>query len=198
MYPHIFTKIVTIQKFLKLIKVLKNGVLEESAYTFTGKLKKLNSNFYIGKNTLNKNKIVIDFLKGKIAGLKIWNKFTEKENIKKFITDKCESPYFELSLDNTELKFNNTLNTLEKIDVYDNAIPYRREGRFLSLPHIDEGFVNGKWAKGETTAKNEKRFFLEMKAKKLNYKDDGIAQIKYELTSKEQIADNAWMLNVKL
>ena len=37
-----------------------------------------------------------------------------------------------------------------------------------------------------------------MKAKKLNYKDDGIAQIKYELTSKEQIADNAWMLNVKL
>ena len=47
----------------KLIKVLKNGVLEESPYTFTGKLKKLNSNFYIGKNTLNKNKIVIDFLK---------------------------------------------------------------------------------------------------------------------------------------
>ena len=46
--------------------------------------------------------------------------------------------------------------------------------------------------------KNEKRFFLEMKEKKLNYKEDGIAQIKYELISKEQIAYNACMLNVKL
>ena len=182
----------------KLIKVLKNGVLEESPYTFTGKLKKLNSNFYIGKNTLNKNKIVIDFLKGKIAGLKIWNKFTEKENIKKIITDKCESPYFELSLDNTELKFNNTLNTLEKIDVYDNAIPYRREGRFLSLPHIDEGLVETKWAKGETTTLNEKRLFLEMRKGKLNYKEDGIKQLEYQLVSKEAISENCFMLNVKL
>ena len=63
---------------------------------------------------------------------------------------------------------------------------------------IDEGFVNGKWVKGETTAKNERRLFLEMKKEKLNYKEDGIAQIKYDLVSKEQISDNAWMINVKL
>jgi hypothetical protein len=182
----------------KLIKVLKNGVLEESYYTFTDKLKKLNSNFYIGKNILNTNKIAIDFLKGKIAGLKVWDKFTEKENIKNIIIEKAGSPFFELSLNDTKLKFNNTENTLENVDVYDNAIPHRREGRFLSLPHADEGFVDGKWAKGKTTAINEKRLFLEMKKEKLNYKEDGIAQIKYDLVSKEQIADNAWMINVKL
>jgi hypothetical protein len=37
-----------------------------------------------------------------------------------------------------------------------------------------------------------------MKKEKINYKEDGIAQIQYELISKEQIADNAWMINVKL
>jgi hypothetical protein len=103
-----------------------------------------------------------------------------------------------LSLDNTELKFNNTLNTLEKIDVYDNAIPYRREGRFLSLPHIDEGLVETKWAKGETTTLNEKRLFLEMRKGKLNYKEDGIKQLEYQLVSKEAISENCFMLNVKL
>jgi hypothetical protein len=182
----------------KLIKVLKNGVLEESHYTFTGKLKKLNSNFYIGKNTLNTNKIVIDFLKGKIAGLKVWDKFTEKENIKDIIIENGKSPFFELSLNDTNLKFNNTENTLENIDVYDNAIPYRRDGRFLSLPHADEGFVDGKWAKGKTTAVNEKRLFLEMKKEKLNYKEDGIKQLEYQLVSKEAISENCFMLNVKL
>ena len=38
----------------------------------------------------------------------------------------------------------------------------------------------------------------EKDEEKLNYKEDGIAQIKYDLVSKEQISDNAWMINVKL
>ena len=43
--------------------------------------------------------------------------------------------------------------------------------------HKDEGFVDGKWAKGETTARNEKRFVTEMQQRKINYKEDGLNKI---------------------
>jgi hypothetical protein len=158
----------------------------------------LESNFYIGKNTINNNSVVVDFLKGKIAAIKVWNKFIEKENIKKNIIENNKSTIFELSVEDSKLNFNNITNTSENIEVYDNAIPYRREGRFLSLPHIDEGLVETKWAKGNTTALNEKRLFLEMRKGKLNYKEDGIKQLEYELISKESISENCFMLNVKL
>jgi hypothetical protein len=181
-----------------LTKVLKNGSLEETWYTFTNELQKLESNFYIGKNTINNNSVVVDFLKGKIAAIKVWNKFIEKENIKKNIIENNKSTIFELSVEDSKLNFNNITNTSENIEVYDNAIPYRREGRFLSLPHIDEGLVETKWAKGNTTALNEKRLFLEMRKGKLNYKEDGIKQLQYELISKESISENCFMLNVKL
>ena len=176
-----------------LVKNLQNGTLEETYSEFTGKLKKLTSNFYIGKNSDDKSSSVADFLKGKVAEIKIWDKFIPKE----FILENKETPIFELE-NNSNLIYNDTEISYDTFEVCNNKIPYRREGRFLSLPHIDEGFVNGKWVKGETTAKNERRLFLEMKKEKLNYKEDGIAQIKYDLVSKEQISDNAWMINVKL
>lgn len=180
-----------------LVKNLKNGTLEESYSEFKGKLKKLSSNFYIGKNTDDESNSVADFIKGKIADVRIWDKFIPKENIRNLILDNSEEPIFELQ-NNLDLIYTDIENHFETFEVCNNKIPYRREGRFLSLPHTDEGFVDGKWAKGETTAKNERRLFLEMKKEKLNYKEDGIAQIKYNLISKEQIADNAWMINVKL
>ena len=180
-----------------LVKNLTNGTLEETYSEFVGKLKKLDSNFYVGKNSDDKSNSVADFLKGKIAKIKIWDKFIPKEQLKNIILKNGESPIFSLG-ESPEVIYYNTEFTFEDFEVCNNKIPYRREGRFLSLPHIDEGFVNGKWAKGETTAKNERRLFLEMKKEKLNYKEDGIAQIKYDLVSKEQISDNAWMINVKL
>jgi hypothetical protein len=146
--------------------------------------------------TYTKNDFVSDFLKGKVSEIKIWDKFIPKENIDNILFDNLENPTFDLNT--SDVVYNNCDITYESFEVYNNPLPYRREGRFLSLPHADEGFVNGKWAKGETTAENERRFFLEMKKEKINYKEDGIAQIKYNLVSKEQIADNAWMINVKL
>jgi uncharacterized protein CbrC (UPF0167 family) len=67
--------------------------------------------------------------------------------------------------------------TEENIDVVENVVPYRRDGKFYCLPHIDEGFKNGVWAKGATTARNEKRFVTEMQQQKINYKEDGLKQI---------------------
>lgn len=180
----------------KLIKNLANNTLDESYYTLSESLQQLKSNFYVGKNSDFKNGFVSDFLKGKISEMKIWDKFVSKEHINDIISNNFENPIFDLNT--ADVIYNECDITYESFKVYNNSLPYRREGRFLSLPHIDEGFVGGKWAKGETTARNERRFFLQMKKEKLNYKEDGIAQIKYDLVSKEQISDNAWMINVKL
>jgi hypothetical protein len=67
--------------------------------------------------------------------------------------------------------------TNESIDVIENIIPFRREGSFYCIPHIDEGYVGGNWAKGETTARNEKRFVTEMQQGKIDYKNDGLKNI---------------------
>ena len=45
------------------------------------------------------------------------------------------------------------------------------------MHHTDEGFVGGKWVKGETTARNEKRFVTEMQQGKINYKVDGLKNV---------------------
>lgn len=110
------------------------------------------------------------FYKGKIAEIKMYNKFFE--NINDVFEDKNTIMSF-----NDESTYNNILTTEEDIEVIENILPYRREGSFYCLPHIDEGFINGRWAKGETTARNEKRFVTEMQQGKINYKEDGLSQI---------------------
>ena len=71
-------------------------------------------------------------------------------------------------------------------------------GRFRCLPHKDEGLVNGSWAKGETTAKNEERYVLKMQQGKVDYKEDGIKQVKYEFIGEEKLTPWAKMINIKL
>lgn len=71
------------------------------------------------------------------------------------------------------------------------------------LPHKDEGLVknsDGKevWAKGETTAANEKRFVHQMQQGTWDYKSDGMNSLKYELVSVEEITPNAKFINIKL
>ena len=70
------------------------------------------------------------------------------------------------------------------------------------LDHKDEGLVTiggiDKWAKGETTARNERRFVKEMQGGTWDYKSDGIKQLKYELVSVEEITPKAKFINIKL
>ena len=66
----------------------------------------------------------------------------------------------------------------------------------------DEGLIKDekgqdRWAKGETTAKNERRYVLQMQQGTWDYKSDGIKQLKYELVSVEDIGPNAKIINVK-
>lgn len=129
--------------------------------------------------------------KGKISEVKIYNKFFE--DIKNMKTDDLVFDY--QAMDSVK---NNVVETVEDIEIIENIIPFRRDGRFYCLPHIDEGFINGKWAKGETTARNEKRFVTEMQQRKIDYKNDGLNTLKYELVNTEMFTDNCIMINVKL
>jgi hypothetical protein len=112
--------------------------------------------------------------KGKISEFKILNKFFN--NIGEVYTNK-ENIVFELDINSENLIKQNINITNEDTEIIENVVPYRKDGRFFCLPHQDEGFVNGGWAKGETTARNEKRFVTEMQQGKINHKEDGLSQI---------------------
>jgi N-acetylneuraminic acid mutarotase len=122
------------------------------------------------------------FLKGKIAEVKIYNKFFEDVNsIFEDNNDLVLHYNFNVSdkdlVNEYELYNNNTIFVNEDIEVKDLVLHYRRECSFDCIYHDDEGYVNGKWAKGETTARNERRFVTEMQQKKINYKEEGYNKI---------------------
>jgi hypothetical protein len=96
-----------------------------------------------------------------------------------------------LDMNINESNFNNITETTEDIEIVENVIPFRRDGRFYCLPHQDEGFINGRWAKGETTARNEKRFVTEMQQRKIDYKNDGINKI-MEVLKVENIDETSY------
>ena len=91
----------------------------------------------------------------------------------------------------------------EKIEIPHTTVPHREPGKMFCLPHEDEGLITNKdgkqvWAKGDTTARNEKRFVHQMQQGKWDYKSDGIKQLKYELVSVEDITPKAKFINIKL
>jgi hypothetical protein len=112
--------------------------------------------------------------KGKISDFKIYNKFFN--NVDE-VYGNTENVVLDLDVNSETVIKQNVNLTNDDIEIVENIIPFRIEGRFLCLPHVDEGFINGQWAKGETTAKNEKRFVTEMQQGKINYKEDGLNKI---------------------
>ena len=135
------------------------------------------------------------YYKGKISEVKIYNRFFQ--NINDMNKNK-ENIVLDVDFNDENLLVQDVVYTNENVEIIENVVPFRREGSFYCLPHIDEGFVNGKWAKGETTARNEKRFVTEMQQHKIDYKNDGMNTLKYELVSVEDYTDNCKMINVKL
>ena len=107
-----------------------------------------------------------------------------------------EGLIYKHSLDSIEI--HDCKEVLEEVKVPNSIIPHRRLGKFDCLPHKDEGLVDGKWAKGATTARNEKRYVLEMQKGTWKYKEDGIKQVNYKLVSTDEFTPWAKMLNVEL
>ena len=67
-----------------------------------------------------------------------------------------------------------------------------------NTPYLSAGDTTDVWAKGETTARNEKRYIHEMQQGTWDYKSDGIKQLEYDLVDIEEITPKAKLINVKL
>ena len=149
--------------------------------------------------------------KGSIAKIQMWGRCLSSDEIKELHTTNLDNGLIfdlEFSEDkivdkksNLELNVNNVQLQNEEIVIPNTILPHRRDGKFECLPHQTEGLINvggvDKWAKGETTAKNEERYILKMQQGKLDYKSDGINSMKYEMLSVDTIFGRHKMINVK-
>ena len=180
----------------------KLGLGSPSPHRYNGKLKNYGSNdFYLGTSPSEPEDSLNKFFKGDIAKVYAWNRNLSVEELNNLHIDipndglvvdvDFNNPKTEVNLFNSQIK-------TEDIVVPNSIIPYRVEGRMRCLPHQDEGIVEGKFAKGETTARNEQRYVLQMQENKINYKEDGIKQLKYELVKETILTPWAKMIDIKL
>jgi hypothetical protein len=177
------------------------GTGTQSPFGYDEPLKRYGSEpFYIGYSKSPTE----SFFKGAIASIAMWDRCLTPDEIKnihiQFPQDNLILDIFSMGLDfgisnNIEIK-------TENIEIPHTILPHRKDGKFRCLPHQTEGLINEggieKWAKGETTAKNERRYILEMQQDKIDYKSDGINSVNYELVSVDIIDGKHQMINVKL
>jgi hypothetical protein len=179
----------------------KAGFGSPSPHTWIGTLKNYGiSDIYLGHTPTFPDKYH-GYFKGDIAKTFAWKRCLTPEEVMNLHKD---IPKDDLVLD---LDFNDPKSAFNAKDIQfkkdsfkipNSIIPHRVDGKFRCLPHKDEGLVNGKWAKGETTARNERRYVLQMQQGKVNYKEDGLKQVKYELVGEEKLTPWAKMINIKL
>ena len=172
----------------------QNGIKENKPFLIEDSLKK---HTFTDPLILGYCSNQLNFFKGQIAEVKIFNKFFEDVNE---IFNEENEPIFNMDLTEDYQKDNVTI-TNETFNVIENIIPIRREGNFYCIHHEDEGFVDGNWKKGETTARNEKRFVTEMQQRKINYKEDGLKQI-FDVLDVENVDEtlypNTMFINCKM
>ena len=179
----------------------KGGYGSPSPYQWTGKLKMYPQQpIYLGTTPSLPDDSLIKYFKGDIAKVDIWNRALTPDEITTLHQDfPKEDHVFGLDMNNSTPDNVNLINCEvkeEDITIPNSILPHRVEGRFRCLPHEDEGLVNGGWKKGETTAKNEERYVLQMQQDKVDYKSDGMNSLEYELLSIEHLTPWAKMINV--
>ena len=176
----------------------KAGHGSPSPWKYSGQLKRYGAkDIYLGTTPSLKDTDSAKWFKGDIADFKIWDRPLTSTEVKNLHNEyPTEGLLYKWNIDKLEKE--NVEIKEEELNIPNSIIPARRTARFTCLPHEDEGLVNGTWKKGETTARNEKRYVLEMQKGTWDYKSDGIKQVKYELVSEEQLTPWAKMLNIKL
>jgi hypothetical protein len=186
-----------------------SGTGTESPTSFIGGLKRYDTDYYLGTSTSANEKDPAKFFKGDIGKLIIWNRCLTQEEIVSSFNNQVVDATLDYEFSNDRLLKDNTGNNNnglvfnckkleETIKVPHTIVPHRTPGRMDCLDHVDEGFVDGKWAKGETTAKNEFRYIMGMQQGKINHKTDGMSTLKYTLVSVEELSPKAKMINVIL
>lgn len=173
----------------------KGGFGSPSPFSYYGKLKNYRKkDMYLGYTPSLQDNDPANFFKGEIAKVFMWDRELSAEEVLHMHT---ELPPGNL-INRNEFVLENVNEYSDNIKVPNSIIPHRVEGRLRCLPHPDEGIVNGKFVKGDTTAKNERRYVLKMQQDKVNYKKDGINSVKYKLKSIDELTPFAKMINVEL
>ena len=192
----------------------RHGMGTSSPISYENDLKRYGSEpFYIGHSSAIEPFEPNAYFKGKIADIKFWNRALEDDEIqnlnKQYSTTGLILHYNfneineKFIIDQAELNdgiLNNVQIVEEEIEIPNTILPYRRDGKFLCLPHQTEGLIQvdgvDKWAKGETTARNERRYVLQMQQGKIDYKKDGINNMKYKYISTDVIFGKHKMINI--
>ena len=175
-----------------------------SPYTWLGRLKRYGDlPIYLGSSPSVPREDPRRFFRGAIRRVRIWPFALEPEEVSRWFRRPQEHPD-DTILDITP-EFSNVPNEQynvekrrEDICLVDSILPYRRQGRFECLPHPDEGIVGGRFVKGKPSADNERRYRTQMQQGKIDYKNDGIAQVKYKLLGIDELGPKAKMINVSL
>ena len=191
------------------------GTGTPSPQSFDGMLKRYGRvNYYLGTTTSVADDSISKWFRGDIADIRMWNRALpsdEVSTIHKKVNDDGLILHYDFNDSLVMDKTNNGNNGIvsnckfgnDKIEIPNTTVPFRVPGRMYCLDHEDEGLVKNKdgkdvWAKGETTARNEKRFVKEMQGGTWDYKSDGMNSLKYELVSIEEITPKAKFINIKL
>jgi hypothetical protein len=193
----------------------RNGTGTQSPFEYQYNLKRYGSEpFYIGHTTTVEPFEPNAFFKGEIADIKMWDRALNSDEVnllhKQYSTDSLVLHYDfdeitdgKFVIDQAELNdgilYNVSIEDRE-IQIPHVVLPHRRDGKFFCLPHETEGLIKEggieKWAKGETTARNERRYVLEMQQGKIDYKKDGINSMKYKHIGTKIIFNKHKLINV--
>lgn len=180
------------------------GQGSQSPLRWTGHLKRYNNqDIYVATTPSVPREDPRKFFKGDIREIKIWNRCLDRVEVEDSyqyynIDDDPLFWMYDGKCSHNFLDFNVDLIKGETISIVDSILPYRVAGRFRCLPHEDEGIVGGKFKKGKPSADNERRYQTMMQQGKIDYKNDGIAQVQYELLSVDELTPKAKMINVTL
>ena len=180
----------------------KGGFGSPSPFKWNGRLKNYGKeDWYIGTSPSEPDNSTIKYFKGDVAKVFAWKRALTPDEVSSLQHSLPKHELFiDIDFNNPVTDFNeyNTQTLTDNLSIPNSILPHRVEGRFECLPHEDEGIVNGKFAKGETTAKNERRYVLQMQQNKINYKEDGLKQVKYKLKSVDKLTPWAKMINIEL
>lgn len=176
------------------------GFGSPSPYKYEGRLKKYDiDRIYLGTTPSEKEGSPIKYFKGDIAKVKIWDRDLTPTEVANLHKESPDGMIYNLDVDDIDSYDHvDTMVRYEDIKVPNSILPFREEGKMRCLPHKDEGIVGGKFVKGDTTARNEERYVLQMQQGKIDHKKDGISTLKYELVGEEILTPWAKMINIKL
>ena len=226
--PRRTTLMVVVDQYNKFLKFYQDGELIDET-TYEGRLLQYSKEKFIhlGQTPQADHNARKPF-QGRIDYLAIWNHSLEDgqvqsiynnlplgvlENFEGYETSHClEAVYdakastyhkiLDLSGNNRHGKIHHCDRTAvyHEEDFKEVAVPWRKEGRFLLLPHEDNGFYENKWIYTETR-KNQVRFYNKVLKGKTNWRRDGLDNLKFKVMSETEIGGDNYsgiMLSVVL